>query len=90
MIVPNRQACSNLLSKAAKVLTHTLAQRLESLEARAMAACVKANALGTAVIDRHEHGGGSLSGPGGGHVGAPQGVDRLRNDCAVVVAWTAW
>ena len=44
-VVPNRQARCNPLGKAAEVLAHPLAQRLESLETRALVTGVNADAL---------------------------------------------
>jgi putative transposase len=47
---------------------------------------MKADALGTVVIHRDEHGGLSFGGPVGRHVSAPQGVEGLGNDRAVMMA----
>jgi hypothetical protein len=90
MIVADRQACGDSLGKTTEVLAHALAQRLESLKARAVAAGMEADALGTVVIHRHEHSSRSFGDPGSGHVSGPQGVDGFRNDRAVMIARPVW
>src|SRR3954463_9895689 len=55
----------------------------------AAAAGGDADALGRAVVDRHEHGRLALAGHHRGQVGAPHHVDPLGGDRAVVSFWAA-
>ena len=66
-----------------------LAERLECLEAGAVAGSVDADALGVVVIHGNEHRDLAFAGPGGGHVGAPQSVQRMGDNGAVMIARSA-
>ena len=70
--------------------SHHPTQRLQRLEAGAAARRVDADALGLVVVDGDEDRDLPLLGPGRRHVGAPHGVDPVRDDRAVVVARPAW
>ena len=67
------------------MLAHALTKGFERLEADG----VDADALGVVVITGDEHRDLAFAGLGRGHVDAPHGVQRARDDGAVVVAWSA-
>ena len=68
------------------MLAHALAEWFGRLEAGGVAGGVDADALGLMVIHDDEHRDLAFVGPGGGHVGAPHGVQRVGDDGAVVTA----
>ena len=61
----------------------------QSLEARGSRMCMNSDALGGTMIHRDEYRRRPFTGEGGGKVGAPHGVDGVRNDGAVVAAWAS-
>ena len=73
--------------KAAEVSPHALADRFQRLEAGGSRMGVNADALGGAMIHRDEYRRLAFTGEGRRQVGAPHGVDGVRNDGAVVAAW---
>src|SRR3954468_2026408 len=79
----------DVLGEGAEALAHRLPDRLERLEAVSAAAGVDADALGRAVVDRHEHGRLALAGHHRGQVGPPHEIDPLGGDRAVVSFWAA-
>src|SRR3978361_1439212 len=83
------EAAGDFLADGAEVSAHPLAQWFQRFEAGATPGRVDADALGIMMVNGYEHGDMSLPGPGRGHVGAPKRVDAIRNDGAVVVAWSA-
>jgi hypothetical protein len=84
-----REAVRDVGREAAEVSAHALADRLQSLEACGSRMGVNADALGGTMIHRDEYRRRPFTGEGGGKVGAPHGVDGVRNDGAVVAAWTS-
>jgi hypothetical protein len=86
VVVPDGEADREPATERAEALPDPLPDRLEGLEPRRPAGGVDADALGRAVVDRHEHRGLALAGEGGGQVRAPHGVDALGGDRAVVAA----
>ena len=90
VVVADAEARGRLLLDAAEALGHALPDRLQRLVAGAVEGGVDADAFRRAVIDGDEHRDlAVLDGEGGGHVGSPHRVDRLRDDRAVVVARAA-
>ena len=75
--------------EAAEVSAHALAYWFQSLEARGSRMGVNADALGGTMIHRDEYRCRPFTGEGGGKVGAPHGVDSVRNDGSVVAAWAS-
>src|SRR5205085_5632668 len=62
VVVAEPEAGSDALGEGAEALAHRLPDRLERLEPVGAAAGVRADALGRAVVDRHEHGRPALAG----------------------------
>src|SRR4051795_10686515 len=89
VVVAEREAGGDVLGERAEALAHRLLHRLESLEAVRVEGSVDADALGRAVVDRHEHGRLALAGHHRGQVGPPHQVDPLGRDRAVVRLWPA-
>src|SRR3954453_10302997 len=84
MVVAEPKAGSDALGEATIALADGLLDRLEGLEAIGATAGMDADALGRAVVDRHEHGRLALAGHHRGQVGAPHQVDPVGGDAAVV------
>lgn len=76
VVMAEGEACRDALGEAAEVLADTLPEGFQRFEAGAASGGMEADALGIVVVDGDEHCGLTLSGPGGGHVGAPHGVQR--------------
>src|SRR6476659_1812789 len=89
VIVSNREAVRDVGREAAEVSAHALADRLQSLEACGSRMGVNADALSGTMIHRDKYRRWPFTGKGGGKVGAPHGVDGVRNDGAIVAAWAA-
>ena len=85
MVVPEHEAGGHVLADGAEVPAHTLADRLQGLEAVGALVGVDADAFAVAVIDGDEDVGHALGqGDALGHIGAPQDVHGLGGDGAVV------
>src|SRR3954452_17674235 len=80
----------DVLGERAEALAHALTDRLERLEALGAAAGVKADALGRAMTDSHEHRGLAFTGHHRGQVGAPHQINPLGGDGAVMGARAPW
>src|SRR5690242_4108508 len=89
VIVSHREAVRDVGREAAEVSAHALAYWFQSLEARGSRMGVNADALGGTMIHRDEYCRRPFTGEGGGKVGAPHGVDSVRNDGSVVTAWAS-
>src|SRR5512132_1962339 len=85
VVVAKLQPRCHVLSDRAEVPAHTLADRLQGLEAVGALVGVDADAFAVAVIDGDEDVGHALGqGDALGHIGAPQDVHILGGDGAVV------
>src|SRR5512144_1108287 len=85
VVVPEHEAGGHVLADGPEVPAHTLADRLQGLEAVGALVGVDADAFTVAVIDGDEDVGHALGqGDALGHIGAPQDVHGLRGDDAVV------
>ena len=89
VVVSHRETVRDIGREVAKVLVHALADRLQSLEACGSRMGVNADALSGTMIHCDEYRRRPFTGEGGGKVGAPHGVDGVRNDGAIVAAWAA-
>ena len=78
MIVPHREAARDIGREAAEVSAHALADRLQSLEAGGSRMGMNTDALGGTMIHRDEYRRRPFTGEGRRKVGAPHGVDGLR------------
>src|SRR6476469_5574534 len=90
VIVSHREAVRDVGREAAEVTAHALADRLQSLEACGSRMGVNADALSGTMIHRDEDRRRPFTGEGGGKVGAPHGVEGVRDDGAVMAAWASW
>src|SRR5215210_7292223 len=84
VVVAERQTGGDALAVPVEVLADTLAERLEGLEAGALAGGMDADALGGELVDRDEDRRSTLGGPGGGGVDPPHRIRAVRDDRAVV------
>ena len=85
VVVPEHEAGGHVLADGAEVPAHTLADRLQGLEAVGALVGVDADAFAVAVIDGDQDVGHALGqGDALGHIGAPQDVHGLGGDGAVV------
>src|SRR5690242_9068476 len=89
LIVSHRETVRDVGREAAEVSAHTLADRFQSLEACGSRMGMNADALGGTMIHRDEYCRRPFTGEGGGKVGAPHGVDSVRNDGSVMAAWAS-
>jgi hypothetical protein len=89
VIVPHREPAGDVGGEAAEIPPHALTDRFQGLKPRGLRIGVDTDAFSGAMIHRDEHGRRALAGERGRQIGAPHGVDRLRNDGAVVAAWAA-
>ena len=89
VIVADGKSSSHAVGERAEILAHALTEWFERLEAGAVAGGVDADALGIVVVDGDEYRDLAFASPGRGYVGAPHGVQRVRDDGAVVVARAA-
>src|SRR5690349_17708650 len=89
VVVAHRETVRDVGREAAKASAHALADRFQSLEACGSRMGMNADALSGTMIHCDEYRRRSFTGEGGSQVGAPHGVDGVRNDAAVMAAWAA-
>ena len=80
------QTAGDGLGKPAEMLPHTLADRLQGLEAGGPGMRMDADAFGGTMIECDEHRGLAFAGDRRRQVGTPHRINPFRDDRAVVMA----